>query len=66
MSEDALAEIRGELARILDRLEDLGIAALRDALERGEQGRPEIERRITRARHALERAIGALGGGAGG
>jgi hypothetical protein len=33
---------------------------LREAVAAGERGRPERERRITRARNALERAIAIL------
>ncbi len=63
--EPEVGQIRDELASLAERLADLGIRSLREAIEVGETRRPEIERRLTRARHALERAIGMLSDGAG-
>ncbi len=61
-AEGELEAIRGELERLRERIDDLALGALRDAVEAGEDRRPELERRLTRARNALVRAIGALGG----
>jgi hypothetical protein len=57
-----LEEIRTELAGLGERLASLGIDALREAIAAGETKRPDLERRITRARHAIERAASILGG----
>ena len=55
-----LDEIRYELSAIAERLADLAMDSLRQAIGEGESRRPDLERRLTRARHAVERAIGAL------
>jgi hypothetical protein len=60
VSDGALEEICAELAAINERLADLSMDALREAIGAGESKRPDLERRITRARHAVERAIGTL------
>jgi len=48
--------VRLELAAIAERLGDLAYDELRRAVEAGEAKRPELERRLTRARHAVDRA----------
>lgn len=58
----ALDEIADELAAIADRLRDMAFEALRDAVQAGDSKRPDLERRLTRARHGLERVIGVLRG----
>lgn len=55
-----LDDIRSRLAAIAEELADGALDVLRDAVERGETGRPAEERRLTRARAAVERAIGIL------
>jgi hypothetical protein len=57
-----LEEIREQLAGLGERLASLGIEALREAIDAGETKRPDLERRITRARHAIERASSILAG----
>jgi hypothetical protein len=57
-----LEEIRAELAGLGERLASLGIDALREAIDAGETKRPDLERRITRARNAIERAASILAG----
>jgi hypothetical protein len=53
---DVLAE---RLDAIAEQLADLALQRLRDAVEAGEARSPE-ERRITRARRAVEKASGLL------
>ena len=58
--EEVLGEICSELRRVVERLDDIAFDALRSAVSAGGTRRPERERRVTRARHALERAISIL------
>jgi hypothetical protein len=53
-------DIRARLEGIAEELTDLAIDVLREAVESGAQSRPELERRITRARAAVEKAAGLL------
>jgi hypothetical protein len=57
---DELESLVADLGAIAERLADLAIQSLRDAISRREQSRPQLERQLTRARHAVERAIGIL------
>ena len=53
-------EIRGRLEVIAEELADLAIARLRDSIDAGGTELPVDERRLTRARRAVEKAIGIL------
>ena len=55
-------DIRTRLAGIAEELADRALDVLREAVDRGETGRPDDERRLTRARAAVERAVMLLGG----
>jgi hypothetical protein len=57
---DDLDDIRGRLAAIEEELSDLALARLRDAIEAGATKSPVDEKRLTRARRAVERAIHLL------
>ncbi len=57
-----LEVVREALEALAERLSDVAIEVLREAVAAGETRRPEIERRVTRARHAVERAVGILAG----
>jgi predicted DNA-binding protein (UPF0251 family) len=50
---DAIAE---ELDAISERLNDAAMMVLSEAIERGETSRPAIEKRISQARRAVEKA----------
>jgi hypothetical protein len=55
------AELLAErLDAIAEELADLALASLREALERGETGRPAEEKRLTQARRAVEKAAHLL------
>jgi ElaB/YqjD/DUF883 family membrane-anchored ribosome-binding protein len=54
--DERIAAIRTELGSLAERLDDLALEALRVAVEEGETTRPALERRLVRARNALERA----------
>jgi hypothetical protein len=53
-------DIRQRLEAISEELADLAIARLRESIDAGGTELPVDERRLTRARRAVERAIGIL------
>ncbi|MPY92020.1 MAG: hypothetical protein GEV08_02850 [Acidimicrobiia bacterium] len=55
-----LEDLKARLEAIGEDLADAAMEALREALESGERGRPDAERRLTQARRAVERAVHAL------
>ena len=62
MSENVneLESVRQILQEIIDRLDDIAFRELRGAIARKETKRPDIERRVTRARNALIRVMPLL------
>ena len=59
MNEESLDRVRDQLSGAAETLADLAMDALREAIEGNDAAR-EQERRITRARRAVERAVGLL------
>lgn len=53
-------EIRSRLEAIAEELADLAIVRLRESIDAGGAELPVDERRLTRARRAVEKAIGLL------
>ncbi|MDY7105451.1 MAG: hypothetical protein S0880_30050 [Actinomycetota bacterium] len=53
-------DIRGRLEGIAEELADLAIARLRDSIDAGGHELPVDEKRITRARRAVEKAVHLL------
>jgi hypothetical protein len=53
-------EIRGRLEAIAEELADLAIVRLRESIDAGGTELPVDERRLTRARRAVEKAIAVL------
>jgi hypothetical protein len=53
-------EIRGRLEGIAEELAELAIVRLRESIDAGGQELPVDERRLTRARRAVEKAISIL------
>jgi hypothetical protein len=53
-------EIRGRLEGIAEELADLAIDRLRESIDAGGTELPVDERRLTRARRAVERAVAIL------
>ena len=53
-------EIRGRLETISEELADLAIVRLRESIDAGGNELPIDERRLTRARRAVEKAISIL------
>jgi hypothetical protein len=60
--QEAIEEILSDLDRIAERLDDLVLDLLHEAVRTKADKRPELERRATRARRAIERATIALRG----
>lgn len=57
---DEFRDIRGRLEGIAEELADLAIARLRDSIDAGGTELPVDEKRLTRARRAVEKAINLL------
>ena len=53
-------EIADELRSIAERLNDLSMAVLSDAIESGHTQRPPLEKSISQARRAVEKAVDHL------
>ena len=53
-------DIRGRLEGIAEELADLAIVRLRESIDAGGTEYPLDEKRLTRARRAVEKAIGLL------
>jgi hypothetical protein len=60
----ALDDLHSRLATISEELLDLSTAVLREAVEAGATARPDLEKRLTRARNAVDKAAHLLEGGA--
>lgn len=60
-----LDDLVRRLDAIAEELGELGMSVLRDAIEGGAAVRPELERRISRARTAVEKARHLLDTGSG-
>ncbi len=62
-SEDArIGSIRGDLAALIERIDEVALDLLREAVAAGARERPGDERRLVRVRNALVRALGILEG----
>jgi hypothetical protein len=55
-----VAELRERLEAIAEELADLALDRLREAVEKGATAAPAEERRLTRARRAVEKAAALL------
>ncbi len=55
-----VADVRARLEAIAEELADMAIDLLREAVDQGADKRPELEKRITRARTAVEKAAHLL------
>jgi len=53
-------DIRGRLEQIAEELADLAIVRLRESIDAGGSELPVEERRLTRARRAVEKAVAIL------
>ncbi len=55
-------DIAARLESISEELADLALDALREAVDRGDTGRPDRERTLSRARASVDRAAAILRG----
>jgi hypothetical protein len=60
MDEADLEPIAERLEAVSDELAELAMSAIRTAIEDGRSTRPPIEKRITRARRAVDKAAALL------
>lgn len=60
LHDDRLEELRTELGSISERLQDLSIDILREAVDRGETTRPPIDKTLAAARRAVDKAVRTL------
>jgi len=58
--ENRIANVQAQLESIADELTELSVEVLRDAVEAGERSRPQMDKELTKARRAVERAARAL------
>ncbi len=59
-TEERIRDISEELQSLSERLNDLSMSILSDAIERGETQRPAEEKRVAQARRAVEKALDCL------
>ena len=61
--QDRIEDIRNRLVSISEELADLGIAALQSAIDEDgvDAKRPEVEKRLSRARRAVDKAAAIIG-----
>ena len=60
VSPERLDDLRARLEAISEEIGDLALEVLREAAEQGATRPPEDEKRLTRARRAVEKAAGLL------
>ncbi len=58
---DQLEDIVSRLETIAEELNDYSIRILSDAIEAGETSRPPLEKQVSQARRAVEKALQHLG-----
>ena len=58
--ENRIADIQARLTGIVEELTDISVDVLREAVEAGETRRPEIDKRLSQARRAVEKAARLL------
>jgi len=64
--ENRIAEVQAKLELVAEELTDLSVEVLREAVEAGERARPPVDKELSKARRAVERAVRALAVAAGG
>ena len=58
--DDRIQEITQELESLSERLNDLSMSILSEAISRGETARPPLEKRVAQARRAVDKALDHL------
>lgn len=59
-AENRIADIRSRLASIGEELTDVSVDLLRQAVEEGEGKRPQLDKKLSQARRAIEKAARLL------
>ena len=54
---DDIKLITSQLEDIAERLNDVAMSIISEAIENGESSRPPIEKRVSQARRAVEKAV---------
>jgi hypothetical protein len=54
---DDIELITSQLEDIAERLNDVAMSIISEAIENGESSRPPIEKRVSQARRAVEKAV---------
>ncbi len=54
---DDLESIISQLEGISERLNDVAMSVISDAIEQGETTRPALEKRVSQARRAVDKAV---------
>lgn len=57
-----IADIQARLTSMAEELTEISVDVLREAVEAGETRRPEIDKRLSQARRAVEKAARVLEG----
>lgn len=57
---DRVNDIRTELENLSEQLAELAVDVLREAVDEGATTRPPLEKQLTQARRAVEKAVRAL------
>ena len=55
-----IEDVRSRLEAISEELADMALDVLREAVEQGADKRPDLEKRLTRARTAVDKAANLL------
>lgn len=58
--ENRIAEVQAKLESIAEDLTDLSVEVLREAVEAGERTRPAVDKFLSQARRAVEKAARSL------
>ena len=61
-ADERVAELAERLRAVEEELGDVIYEVLRDAVSRGDAKRPDLEKRLTRARNAVTKAVHLLDG----
>ncbi len=59
---DRVSDIRQELENLSEQLAELAVDVLREAVGEGATSRPPLEKQLTQARRAVEKAVRSLDG----
>jgi hypothetical protein len=58
--ENRIAGVQAKLESIAEELTDISVEVLREAVDAGERSRPAVDKKLSQARRAVEKAARAL------